>query len=83
MQKDVLYSASRKKHKEQQAPTIIASFQESSTLHQTQSSQGKEKSQTKPKEVPYTQGYVKTRRRSVCQQQKCKCLGYVLPTKKP
>jgi hypothetical protein len=83
MQKDVLYSASRKKHKEQQAGMIIASFQKYLTLHQAQSSQAKEISQTKPKEVPYTQEYVKTRRRSVCQQQKRKCLGYVLPIKKP
>jgi hypothetical protein len=69
MQKDVLCSALRKKHKVHQAATIIVSFQKSSILHQAQSSQAKEKSQTKPKEVPYTQGYVKTRRRSVCQQQ--------------
>jgi hypothetical protein len=43
MQKDVLYSASSKKHKEQQAAMTIASFQKSSTSHQAQSSQAKNK----------------------------------------
>jgi hypothetical protein len=60
LEKDVLYSASRKKPN-----------------RQAQSSKAKEESQTKLKKVP------KTRRRSDCQEQKCKCVADALPIKKP
>jgi hypothetical protein len=60
LEKNISYSASRKKPKEQ-----------------AQSSKAKEESQTKLKKVP------KTRRRSDCQEQKCKCVADALPIKKP
>jgi hypothetical protein len=44
---------------------------------QAQSSKAKEESQTKVKKV------TKTRRRSDCQEQKCKRVGDALPIKKP